>query len=127
MLIHASAASAAASRTAAPPVSVLRKSRRGVWRFRDYAVSPENGSVRPLESPSLLIALLDHTEDHACRGCSRLADSVYSHIVTWYTFFKSVHVLAAAIWVGGGVMIQALAFRITRTGDPARQATFAKD
>jgi uncharacterized membrane protein len=47
--------------------------------------------------------------------------------MTWYTFFKSVHVLAAAIWVGGGVMIQALAFRITRTGDPARQATFAKD
>jgi uncharacterized membrane protein len=47
--------------------------------------------------------------------------------VTWYTFFKSVHVTAAAIWVGGAMMLQALAFRITRTGDARRQADFAKD
>jgi len=47
--------------------------------------------------------------------------------VTWYTFFKSVHVVAAAVWVGGAMMIQALAFRITRTGDARRQADFAKD
>jgi uncharacterized membrane protein len=47
--------------------------------------------------------------------------------VTWYTFFKSVHVIAAAVWVGGGVMIQALALRITRTSDARRQAEFAKD
>ena len=47
--------------------------------------------------------------------------------MTWYTFFKSVHVAAAAIWVGGAAMIQALAFRIVRTGDGRRQAEFAKD
>jgi hypothetical protein len=37
--------------------------------------------------------------------------------MTWYTFFKSVHVVAAIIWVGGATMIQALALRIMRTGD----------
>jgi uncharacterized membrane protein len=47
--------------------------------------------------------------------------------LTWYTFFKSVHVTAAAVWVGGALMIQALAFRITRSGDAKRQAEFAKD
>jgi uncharacterized membrane protein len=47
--------------------------------------------------------------------------------MTWYTFFKSLHVVAAVIWVGGAFMIQALAFRITRTGDARRQADFAKD
>jgi uncharacterized membrane protein len=47
--------------------------------------------------------------------------------VTWYTFFKSVHVVTAVIWVGGGFMIQAFAFRILRTGDARRQAEFAKD
>jgi uncharacterized membrane protein len=47
--------------------------------------------------------------------------------VTWYTFFKSVHVVAAAIWIGGAFMIQAFAFRILRTGDARRQAEFAKD
>ncbi len=47
--------------------------------------------------------------------------------MTWYTFFKSVHVAAAAVWVGGAFMIQAFAFRILRTGDARRQADFAKD
>jgi uncharacterized membrane protein len=47
--------------------------------------------------------------------------------VTWYTFFKSVHLVAVAVWVGGAAMIQALALRITRTGDARRQADFAKD
>jgi uncharacterized membrane protein len=47
--------------------------------------------------------------------------------MTWYTFFKSVHVTAAAIWIGGALMIQAFAFRITRSGDAKRQADFAKD
>jgi uncharacterized membrane protein len=47
--------------------------------------------------------------------------------MTWYTFFKSVHVIAAAIWVGGAAMLQALAFRIVRTRDARRQADFAKD
>jgi uncharacterized membrane protein len=47
--------------------------------------------------------------------------------MTWYTFFKSIHVIASVIWVGGAVMIQAFAFRILRTGDARRQAEFAKD
>jgi uncharacterized membrane protein len=47
--------------------------------------------------------------------------------MTWYTFFKSVHVTAAAVWIGGAMMLQALAFRITRSGDANRQADFAKD
>jgi uncharacterized membrane protein len=47
--------------------------------------------------------------------------------MTWYTFFKSVHVTAAAVWFGGALMIQAFAFRITRSGDARRQAEFAKD
>jgi uncharacterized membrane protein len=47
--------------------------------------------------------------------------------MTWYTFFKSVHVVTAAIWVGGAAMIQAYAFRILRTGDGRRQAEFSKD
>ena len=47
--------------------------------------------------------------------------------MTWYTFFKSLHVIAAVIWVGGAFMIQAFAFRITRTGDARRQAEFSKD
>jgi uncharacterized membrane protein len=47
--------------------------------------------------------------------------------MTWYTFFKSIHVITAAIWVGGAAMIQAYAFRILRTGDGKRQADFAKD
>jgi uncharacterized membrane protein len=47
--------------------------------------------------------------------------------MTWYTFFKSVHVVAAVVWVGGAVFIQALALRIVRTGDGRRQADFAKD
>jgi len=47
--------------------------------------------------------------------------------MTWYTFFKSVHVVAAAVWIGGAFFIQALALRITRTGDAKRQADFAKD
>jgi uncharacterized membrane protein len=47
--------------------------------------------------------------------------------MTWYTFFKSVHVLAAVIWVGGALMIQAFALRILRTRDARRMAEFAKD
>jgi uncharacterized membrane protein len=47
--------------------------------------------------------------------------------LTWYSFFKSIHVITAVIWVGGATMIQAYAFRILRTGDGKRQADFAKD
>ena len=48
-------------------------------------------------------------------------------MVTWYEFAKWVHVFMAVIWVGGGVMTQALAFRLLRANDPHRIAGFAKD
>jgi uncharacterized membrane protein len=47
--------------------------------------------------------------------------------LTWYTFFKSIHVITAVVWVGGATMIQAYAVRILATGDGKRQADFAKD
>jgi uncharacterized membrane protein len=47
--------------------------------------------------------------------------------LTWYSLFKSIHVITAVIWVGGAAMIQAYAFRILRTGDGKRQADFSKD
>jgi uncharacterized membrane protein len=47
--------------------------------------------------------------------------------LTWYTFFKSLHVVAAALWVGGAFIIQAYAFRILRSNDARRTADFAKD
>ena len=47
--------------------------------------------------------------------------------MTWYTFFKSIHVITAVVWVGGATMIQAYALRILATGDGKRQADFAKD
>src|SRR5919205_2888970 len=47
--------------------------------------------------------------------------------MTWYTFFKSIHVICAIVWVGGATIIQAYALRILATGDGQRQAQFAKD
>ena len=47
--------------------------------------------------------------------------------MTWYTFFKSTHVIMAVIWVGGATIIQAYAFRILGTNDGKRQADFSKD
>jgi uncharacterized membrane protein len=46
---------------------------------------------------------------------------------TWYQTWKSIHVLAAIVWVGGGVMLQLLAAQILKTNDPDRLAKFAKD
>lgn len=47
--------------------------------------------------------------------------------MTWYTFFKSIHVICAVVWVGGATIIQAYALRILTTDDGRRQAEFAKD
>ena len=46
---------------------------------------------------------------------------------TWYQTWKALHVLAAIVWVGGGIMLQLLAFMILRENDPARLAKFSKD
>lgn len=42
----------------------------------------------------------------------------------WMLFF---HILAAVVWVGGSAVTQVYAIRATRTKDPDRVATFAKD
>jgi uncharacterized membrane protein len=49
---------------------------------------------------------------------------------TWFGIFKLVHVGVAVFWVGGGLLLTALALRAERSDDPedlvtvARQATF---
>src|SRR5262245_334466 len=49
---------------------------------------------------------------------------------TWYTIFKRVHGGAGVFWVGGGLLLTALAIRAQMSDDPedlatlARQATF---
>src|SRR5690348_16187468 len=49
---------------------------------------------------------------------------------TWFSIFKLVHVCIAVFWVGGGLLLTALALRAQRSKDPhelatiARQATF---
>ena len=49
---------------------------------------------------------------------------------TWFGIFKLVHVGVAVFWVGGGLLLTALALRAERSEDPedlvtvARQATF---
>ena len=44
-----------------------------------------------------------------------------------YELLKTIHVLTAVIWVGGGVMGQLLAYRIRKSNDTGRMAAFAKD
>ena len=39
---------------------------------------------------------------------------------SWYFVFKSIHVLAAIIWLGGGAMITVLAWRAQRARDTAQ-------
>ena len=49
----------------------------------------------------------------------------------WYAVFKTVHVILAVVWVGGGVLLTILALRAQRESDPravvtvAQQAAFA--
>jgi uncharacterized membrane protein len=49
----------------------------------------------------------------------------------WYAVFKTIHVILAVVWVGGGVLLTILALRAQRESDPravvtvARQAAFA--
>lgn len=44
-----------------------------------------------------------------------------------YNTLKFVHILAAIIWVGGGLFFQFNATRLRRAGDPVKLAAFAKD
>ena len=47
--------------------------------------------------------------------------------MTWYAFLLFFHIAMAAVWVGGGAMIQLFALRALRTEDPKRMADFAGD
>src|SRR5213593_1136169 len=46
--------------------------------------------------------------------------------LVWYEWFKAAHVLAAVIWVGGGVAVNVLAILTQREKDPLRMVQFAK-
>ena len=46
--------------------------------------------------------------------------------LVWYDWFKAAHVLAAVIWVGGGVALNVLAILTQRENDPLRMVHFAK-
>jgi len=46
--------------------------------------------------------------------------------LTWYDWFKSGHVLAAVVWVGGAVTLNVLAILTQRADDPVRMVHFAK-
>ncbi len=48
-------------------------------------------------------------------------------VLTNYTGFTFVHVLAAVVWVGGACVVQVYALLALRTNDPARVAAFAGD
>jgi uncharacterized membrane protein len=47
--------------------------------------------------------------------------------MTWFTFLLFVHVAAAIIWIGGGLMMQLFALRASMLGDPVRMATLGPD
>jgi len=44
----------------------------------------------------------------------------------WYDIFTIIHVFAAVFWVGGGLVITALAMRAERSDDPEDLATIAR-
>ena len=47
--------------------------------------------------------------------------------ITLYLTLKSLHILAAIVWVGGAVTTQAFAIRTMHANDPERMAAFTKD
>ena len=47
--------------------------------------------------------------------------------MTWYQFWKFLHVGFAVLWVGGGAMIQFFALRALRSQDNERTVEFAAD
>ena len=44
-----------------------------------------------------------------------------------YNWIKTFHVLAAIVWVGGGIFIQIYVTRLKRANDQAKLMAFAKD
>ena len=46
--------------------------------------------------------------------------------LTWYDWFKTGHVLAAVVWVGGGTTLTIYALLTLRQDTPAELASFAR-
>src|SRR2546422_6349352 len=51
---------------------------------------------------------------------------VFLSNTSWYGVFKSIHVLAAIIWLGGGAAITVLAWQAQRTKDNAQLLQIGK-
>ncbi len=51
---------------------------------------------------------------------------VFLSNTSWYFVFKSIHVLAAILWLGGGAMITVLAWQAQRTKDNAQLLQIGK-
>ena len=45
---------------------------------------------------------------------------------TWYFIFKTVHVLFAVIWIGGGALLTIYGLRAERAGDPSEVAQISR-
>lgn len=45
----------------------------------------------------------------------------------YYELLKFVHIVMAVIWVGGGIVVQILAFRILKENNPQRMAALSHD
>jgi uncharacterized membrane protein len=44
----------------------------------------------------------------------------------WYSLFKTVHVVAAIVWIGGGALLVILGIAAVRTNDPSEMAIVAR-
>ena len=83
--------------------------------------APSPDRARAWVTPAILLAVV---------GVALLFAFKASDPSTWYSIFKLVHVAVAVFWVGGGLLLTALAIRAQRSDDPedlatiARQATF---
>ena len=44
----------------------------------------------------------------------------------WYSLFKTVHVIAAIVWIGGGALLVILGIAAVRTNDPSEMAVVAR-
>ena len=47
--------------------------------------------------------------------------------MTWYEFWLFLHLLAAMVWVGGGVALQVFGILTKRAADPVKSAFFAQN
>jgi uncharacterized membrane protein len=47
--------------------------------------------------------------------------------ITTYQWYLAIHILAVAIWVGGGLVVHLFALRARAANDPQRMAAFSAD